>query len=203
MGRAANRHRTALDRQASLAGGGMTLPELNALEPRRFVTALAGVFEHSPWIAASACERRPFRTVDELHAAMMEIVYDAPIEAQLALLRAHPELASQAAMRGELTAPSNKEQADAGLTHCTAAEFARLCALNRAYDAKFGFPFIIAVKGLTREEIIGRCAERLERDRDAEFAAALSEVARIARFRLETLVGTEAPRPKSKRGRLR
>ena len=83
----------------------MTLAELNALEPARFAEALAGVFEHSPWIVASACDRRPFRTIDELHAALVEAMESAPTEAQLALLRAHPELASKAAMRGELTHP--------------------------------------------------------------------------------------------------
>jgi OHCU decarboxylase len=185
----------------------MMLAELNGLAPARFVAALAGVFEHSPWIAAGACDRRPFPSIDALHAAMIEIVESAPTDAQLALLRAHPELASKAAMRGELTAESNQEQADAGLTCCTAAEFARLCALNRAYDAKFGFPFIIAVKGLSRTEIISRCAERLERDPATEFATALSEVARIARFRLEALIDADprkdGPRQKSKGGKSR
>jgi OHCU decarboxylase len=170
----------------------MTLTELNALEPSRFVAALGGVFEHSPWIAAAACDRRPFKSTDELHRVLVEIVHSAPAEAQLALLRAHPELASQAAMRGELTAASNQEQSDAGLTRCTAAEFSRLSALNHAYEAKFGFPFIIAVKGLSRTEIIARCAERLERDSATEFATALAEVARIARFRLQELI-VEAP----------
>jgi len=118
----------------------MKLDELNALEPVRFVAALAGVFEHSPWIGATVYDRRPFHSIDDLHGAMIEILQDAPADAQLALLRAHPELASKAAMRGELTVESNQEQADAELTCCTAAEFARLCALNRAYDAKFGFP---------------------------------------------------------------
>jgi len=113
---------------------------------------------------------------------------NAPADAQLALLRAHPELASKAAIRGELSNDSNREQAGAGLTRCSPAEFSRLHALNRAYDAKFGFPFIIAVKGLDRSEIIGRCAERLERDRASEFATALGEVARIARHRLEALL---------------
>jgi 2-oxo-4-hydroxy-4-carboxy-5-ureidoimidazoline decarboxylase len=185
----------------------MMLAELNALDPARFVAALAGVFEHSPWIAAAACDRRPFRSIDELYATMVEIVQSAPTDAQLALLRAHPELASKAAIRGELTAESNREQADAGLTRCTAAEFARLYALNRAYDAKFGFPFIIAVKGLSRTEIITRCAERLERDPATELATALAEVTRIARFRLETLIDAEPRkdplRPKSEGGKSR
>lgn len=166
----------------------MKLSELNALAPARFIAELRGVFEHSPWIAAGACERRPFSSIDALHAAMVEIMESAPADAQLALLRAHPELASKAAIRGELSADSNREQAGAGLTRCSPAEFSRLHALNRAYDAKFGFPFIIAVKGLDRGEIIARCAERLERDRASEFATALAEVARIARHRLEALL---------------
>lgn len=184
----------------------MTLTELNTLEPSRFAAALAGVFEHSPWIAASACDRRPFKSTDELHAVLVGIVQSAPAEAQLALLRSHPELASKAAMRGELTAASNEEQADAGLTRCSAAEFSRLSALNHAYEAKFGFPFIIAVKGLGRTEIIARCAERLDRDPATEFATALAEVARIARFRLEELIDAapsrRSPRkfPKRERG---
>jgi 2-oxo-4-hydroxy-4-carboxy-5-ureidoimidazoline decarboxylase len=169
----------------------MTLAELNALEPARFAAAIAGVFEHSPWVAAAACDRRPFRTIDELHATLVETLKSAPTDAQLAVLRAHPELASKAAMRGELTPESNREQEGAGLTQCTAAEFARLCALNHAYDAKFGFPLILAVKGLSRTEIIARCADRLERDAATEFATALAEVARIARFRLEALLENE------------
>ena len=177
----------------------MTLAELNALEPGRFVAALSGVFEHSPWVAAATCDRRPFRTIDELHSAMVAIVRSAPTDAQLALLRAHPELASKAAMRGEVSAASSQEQTDAGLTQCSAAEFARLSALNRAYDAKFGFPFIIAVKGLTREQIIERCAERLDRDPAAEFATAMAEVTRIARFRLDALLEGEPPKDASRR----
>jgi OHCU decarboxylase len=171
----------------------MTLAELNALSPAAFVTALRGVFEHSPWVAAAAVDRRPFASVAALHDAMIGAVKSAPIEAQLALLRAHPELASKAAIRGELTAESNREQADAGLTNCTPAEFSRLHALNRAYDAKFGFPFIIAVKGLARTEILARCAERLERDRATEFDEALRQVVRITRLRLETMLAKDAP----------
>ena len=166
----------------------MKLSELNGLAPPRFIATLGGVFEHSPWIAATACERRPFSSIDALHAAMVEIMESAPADAQLALLRAHPELASKAAIRGELSNESNREQAGAGLTRCSPAEFSRLHALNRAYDAKFGFPFIIAVKGLDRSEIIARCAERLERDQATEFDAALQEVSRIARLRLEALL---------------
>jgi 2-oxo-4-hydroxy-4-carboxy-5-ureidoimidazoline decarboxylase len=166
----------------------VTLVELNALNPARFATALRGVFEHSPWIAAEASERRPFASIDALHAALLDIVRNASPEAQLGLLRAHPEVASKAAIRGELTTESSAEQTDAGLTRCSPAEFSRLHALNRAYDAKFGFPFIIAVKGLGPAGIIARCEERLERSREAEFAEALEQVGRIARFRLEALL---------------
>lgn len=166
----------------------MTLAELNALNPARFAVALRGVFEHSPWIAAEASEWRPFASIDALHLALLDIVRNASPEAQLALLRAHPELASKAAIRGELTDESNTEQAGAGLTRCSPAEFSRLHALNRAYDAKFGFPFILAVKGLGPAEIIARCEERLERSREAEFAEALEQVGRIVRFRLEALL---------------
>jgi OHCU decarboxylase len=169
----------------------MTLSELNTLPPAGFVLALRGVFEHSPWIAASACDRRPFASVNALHAALVELMRDAPAESQLALLRAHPELASKAAIRGELAAEPSQEQAGAGLTRCSPAEFARLHALNRAYDAKFGFPFIIAVNGLDRAEIIERCAERLEHDRPTEFAEALKQVERITRLRLGALLEGE------------
>jgi 2-oxo-4-hydroxy-4-carboxy-5-ureidoimidazoline decarboxylase len=166
----------------------VTLSELNGLTPKRFIATLGGVFEHSPWIAAAACDRRPFATLDALHRTLVEVMQAAPTNAKLALLRAHPELASKAAIRGELSAESNREQAASGLTRCSAAEFARLLTLNRAYDAKFGFPFIIAVKGLDRSEIIARCAKRLERDQPTEFDAALQEVSRIARLRLEALL---------------
>src|SRR5207237_4146801 len=107
---------------------------------------------------------------------------------QLALIRAHPELAGKAAVRGELTVDSRQEQSGAGLTQNSPAEFARLTELNRAYNAKFGFPFIIAVKGLDRTAIIARFAERLDRDRAAEFEEALQQIARIAWLRLEALV---------------
>ena len=177
----------------------MTLAELNAIDHAKFGAVLRGVFEHSPWVAAEAFPLRPFTSVENLHSALMEIVRGASAEAQLGLLRAHPELASRAAIRGELTEESKREQQGAGLMQCSPAEFARLHALNRAYDAKFGFPFIIAVKGLTPGEIVARCEARLERDRATEFAEALEQVGRIARFRLDALLGggqSEGP-PKS------
>src|SRR5258708_40068645 len=121
----------------------MTLVQLNALDRADFVAALGGVFEHSPWVADAVWPRRPYSSLDALHAGMVASMRGAPQETQLALVRAHPELAGKAALRGELTADSTEEQSGAGLKDCSPQEFARLHALNRAYDAKFEFPFIL------------------------------------------------------------
>jgi len=166
----------------------MNLTQLNALDRGGFVGALGGVFEHSPWVADSAWSRRPFTSLDALHAAMVVAMRNAPEEAQLALLRAHPELADRAALHGELTADSTREQSGAGLTDCSPRELARLRHLNRAYTLKFGFPFIVAVKGLDRGKIIARFAERLEHDHATEWEEAMQQIARIARFRLEAMI---------------
>jgi len=168
----------------------MTLAELNALPAAAFVAALRGVFEHSPWVAERALAARPFASVDALHAAMVAAVAAAGEAMQLALLRAHPELAGRAMVRNELTADSSQEQAGAGLTHCSPDEYARLQELNTRYNAKFGFPFIVAVKGLDRAGILQRFAARVTNDPDAEFREALAQVARIARFRLDALLST-------------
>lgn len=166
----------------------MHLDELNRCDRATFVATLGGVFEHSPWVAERACDARPFSDADALHRAMVEVVGAAPEEARLALIRAHPELAGKAAVRGELTADSTKEQSGAGLDQCSPDEFARLNVLNTAYNAKFGFPFILAVKGHDRASILREFARRLGHDRPAEFAEALAQIARIARFRLEVLL---------------
>ncbi|HEX5865974.1 MAG TPA: 2-oxo-4-hydroxy-4-carboxy-5-ureidoimidazoline decarboxylase [Casimicrobiaceae bacterium] len=166
----------------------MTLAELNARDRRGFVLALGGIFEDSPWVAEAAWPRHPFATLDALYRAMVDAMRGAAEDAQLALIRAHPELAGKAAVRGQLTASSTAEQSGAGLTQCSAQELARLQELNRAYNTKFGFPFIIAVKGLDRTAIIARFAERLVRDRATELEEALQQIARIAWFRLEALV---------------
>jgi 2-oxo-4-hydroxy-4-carboxy-5-ureidoimidazoline decarboxylase len=166
----------------------MTLAELNALPSAAFVAALGAVFEHSPWVAERALAARPFANVDALHAAMVAAVAAAGEAPQLALLRAHPELAGRAMIRNELTADSSQEQAGAGLTQCSPDEYARLQELNARYNAKFGFPFIVAVKGLDRAGILQRFAARVTNDRAVEFREALAQVARIARFRLEALL---------------
>jgi 2-oxo-4-hydroxy-4-carboxy-5-ureidoimidazoline decarboxylase len=168
----------------------MTLADVNALDRDAFVAKFGGIVEHSPWIAETAWTKRPFVSVDALHSAMVAALRSAPIETQLMVMRAHPELAGKAAIRGEMTADSKQEQGGAGLTQCSPQEFARLTALNRAYKAKFGFPFILAVKGLDRAAIIAQFETRLEHDRITEFDTALAQIARISRLRLETLLST-------------
>ena len=166
----------------------MTLWELNRLSPAAFATALGHVFEHSPWFAERAGRKRPFASIGALHESMMATVWEAPAASQMALLRAHPELAGKAALRGELTADSTLEQSGAGLAECSAEELVRLTTLNAEYSAKFGFPFILAVKGYDRAGILREFARRVERDPSVEFEEALKQVARIARARLDALL---------------
>ena len=166
----------------------MTLWELNRLSPAAFATALGHVFEHSPWVAERAGRKRPFESIGALHESMMATVWEAPAASQMALLRAHPELAGKAALRGELTADSTLEQSGAGLAECSAEELVRLTTLNAEYSAKFGFPFILAVKGYDRAGILREFARRVEREPSVEFEEALKQVARIARARLDALL---------------
>lgn len=167
----------------------MNIQALNELDQTAFVALLGSVFEHSPWVAEEAWPLRPFLGIDDLHAALCKSVVDAGEDAQLALLRAHPELAGKAAVRGELTAESAREQRGAGLDQCSPEEFAALQRHNADYVAKFGFPFIIAVRGHTRTSILAAMAARLQHTREDEFAEALHQVERIARLRLEALLG--------------
>ena len=165
----------------------MTLDQLNALDQAAFVAQLGGIFEHSPWVAERAWPQQPFATLAALHAAMCGVVAQASSEEQLALIRAHPELAGKAALRGELTDDSRREQQGAGLDQCSAEEYARLHQLNRDYSTKFGFPFIIAVRGHDRSSIIAQMAARLDNTREAELAEALRQIERIAQIRLEAM----------------
>jgi 2-oxo-4-hydroxy-4-carboxy-5-ureidoimidazoline decarboxylase len=146
------------------------------------------VFEASPWIAAAAWEARPFADVDALHAAMVAAVERAPQPQRLALIRAHPDLAGKAAIAGELTAESTREQAAAGLDRLTPAQFERITGLTAAYRERFGFPFVVCAREHTPDSIIAAAARRLESDTDEEEQTALSEIAKIARLRLADLV---------------
>jgi len=166
----------------------MTLSQINAMSDTAFVQALGGVFEHSPWVAQRAYAGRPFASVEALHAAMVAVVDRASEAEKLALLRAHPELAGKAAIRGELTADSTSEQSGAGLSQCSAAEYAQLTELNARYNARFGFPFILAVKGYDRAGVINEFARRVTSERDAEFAECQRQIGRITRLRLDALI---------------
>lgn len=166
----------------------ISLETLNQLSAQAFVNVLGGVFEHSPWVAQDVLDQRPFKSVAALHHAMKTCVAAAGTEAQLRLIRAHPELAGKAAVRGELTAESASEQSGAGLDQCSEQEFAQLTALNQAYREKFGFPFIIAVRGLDRDGIIQAFERRLGNSYDEEFAECLAQIYTIGELRLQTLI---------------
>jgi 2-oxo-4-hydroxy-4-carboxy-5-ureidoimidazoline decarboxylase len=166
-----------------------SLAELNSLDREAFTRALGSIFEHSPWIPERAWNARPFETLDSLHGAMMRVVQDASAQEQLSLIQAHPDLAGKAALAGDLTAHSKGEQAGAGLDRLTSEEYVRFHTLNTAYGEKFGFPFILAVKGHTKESILEQFEERLPNDLETEQERALTEIYKIARFRLEAVVG--------------
>jgi 2-oxo-4-hydroxy-4-carboxy-5-ureidoimidazoline decarboxylase len=154
-----------------------------------FVLRYGGIYEHSPWVAERAQAVLADSAVDaELLAGLMaDCVDNAAVDAQLKLIRAHPDLAGKAQVAGELTADSNEEQSKAGLDQCTAQEFENFQSLNAAYKEKFDFPFIMAVRESTRSEILKAFAARIENDYDVEFETALQEIHKIARLRLAAL----------------
>lgn len=166
----------------------LSLPALNGLARSAFTDVLGAVFEHSPWVAERAWEGRPFATVAELHAAMVVVVRRSPTEQQLALLRAHPDLAGKAARAGTMSADSVAEQASAGLDGLTDDEYARFHRLNTAYRERFGFPFILAVRRHDTTGILAAFERRLGHTPEQEIDTALAQVAEIARLRLESLV---------------
>ncbi|TMH69692.1 MAG: 2-oxo-4-hydroxy-4-carboxy-5-ureidoimidazoline decarboxylase [Betaproteobacteria bacterium] len=166
----------------------MTLADLNRLDQAQFVAALAGIYEHSPWVPERAWSRRPFVDINDLHAALAAVVAAAEKDEQLALIRAHPELAGKAMTDGSLTADSTAEQSRAGLMHCSPAELARLRELNARYNANFGFPFILAVKGYDRAGVIAEFARRVDNDAAEEFAENLRQIDKIARLRLDAVI---------------
>ncbi len=156
-----------------------------------FLARFGHVFEHSPWVPEGAFDAGltpAADTAEGLHAAMIAVLRAAPRERQLALLNAHPDLAGKLAVCGELTADSTSEQASAGLDRCTPEEFQRFTGLNDAYKAKFGFPFILAVKGRTRAEILEAFERRIHNTPEEEFATALAQVERITLLRLKDLL---------------
>jgi OHCU decarboxylase len=160
----------------------MNIDELNHLSQPEFVERLGWIFEGSPWVAERAWGHGPFATIGALHAAMVAEVEHASTDEQLALLRAHPDLGA----RVKMSSASAGEQSGAGLEHLTAEETAELLRLNSGYRDEYGFPFLLAVKGLTKNDILKSLRERAGGAREGEFRTALDQVFRIARFRLES-----------------
>ncbi|WP_312785029.1 2-oxo-4-hydroxy-4-carboxy-5-ureidoimidazoline decarboxylase [Acidovorax temperans] len=174
----------------------LTLEQLNAASPAEALALLDGLYEHSPWIAEQALAQRPFRSLAHLKHALAQVVRTAALDAQLALIRAHPELAGKAMVAKCLTAESTNEQSKAGLTECTPEEFERIQQLNAAYNERFGFPFILAVRGprgtgLSKQEIIDTFARRLDNHPEFELAEALRNIHRIAEIRLNDKFAAE------------
>ena len=162
----------------------VTLAELNACSRAAFVAALGGIVEDSPWVAERAWAQQPFESVEALHRAMVNALSTAGEDAQLAVLRAHPDLGARARMSDISTG----EQAGAGLDRLSPAEFETLQRLNAEYRQTFGFPFLLAVKGATKDDVLAALERRRHAPREEEFAEALRQVARIARFRLDSLL---------------
>jgi 2-oxo-4-hydroxy-4-carboxy-5-ureidoimidazoline decarboxylase len=177
----------------------VSLADLNRMDLAAFQAAVGGTFELAPWVAIAAHAQRPFATVTELHAAMMEVVRAAPPERQLAFLHNHPDLAGKAARAGAVTDDSRREQASVGLDTLTEEEFARFHRLNVSYKAKFAFPFIVCVRRHTRESILRQFERRLQHDAAQEFTAALQEIFYITRLRIAAAVTGECAPPVSGR----
>ena len=157
------------------------------LSREAFVEQFGSVYEHSPWVAEQCFDAAVSATQTERIRLFANCVDTADYGTKLTLIRAHPDLAGRAAVRGELTAESTDEQSSAGIDQCTDEEFARFVALNTAYKEKFGFPFIMAVKNSNRHKILAAFAERMDNDEETEFNTAILEIHKIARLRMEAM----------------
>jgi 2-oxo-4-hydroxy-4-carboxy-5-ureidoimidazoline decarboxylase len=166
----------------------VTLDEINALDREAFTLRLGAIAEGSPWVAYGAYDYRPFDDALELVAAFRGAVARADDERQVALIRAHPDLAGRAAIAGELTAQSRSEQATVGLDRLTPAEFEQFTRANDAYRERFGFPFVICVREGTKETILAAYEERLGHEPEVEMAIALDEIVKIMRLRIADLL---------------
>ena len=180
--------------------GKATIDEVNNLDESGFLSKFGSLYEHSPWVAEAAWRERPFDGFPALHEAFVRAMYDAPRERQLALILAHPDLAGRAAVAGELTPESTREQASAGLDRLTPEEYEAFTRLNTGYRERFGFPMIVCVREHTKESILAQAEARMEHSREQEIEVALGEIAKIARLRLQDLVETD-PGDKDERRR--
>lgn len=170
-----------------------TLAALNAADRAAFTAALGHLFEHSPWVAEETWTKRPFASAEVLHAALCATMRAAPADRQLALIRAHPDLAGRLAQQKKLTAESTREQASAGLDQLTDAELAEFTRNNDSYKAKFGFPFIICARLNAKASILAAMTARLPNPPAVEFSTALGEIEKIAWLRLKDFLGTTNP----------
>jgi 2-oxo-4-hydroxy-4-carboxy-5-ureidoimidazoline decarboxylase len=161
---------------------------VNKLSEDAFIENFGDVAEHSPWVAAEAAGSRPYGTREGMIGVFQSVILRADKARQTALLRAHPDLAGRAAVAGHLTDESKREQAGVGLDRLTREEFQRFNAMNDAYRRRHNIPFIFAVRGATKHDILAAFVSRLKNAPDVEFVKALEQVGRIIRFRLEDRV---------------
>ncbi len=167
----------------------LTISEVNELAADAFVARFGFLFEHSPWVVEGAADYRPFDDIEAMHVAMARVLFFASDDDKLAVFRAHPKLADKAAIAEGLTAESASEQASAGLDQLTPEEFAQFAELNAAYDAKFSFPFIVAVREAGgKVGVLKAMNERLRNDAAQERRTALNEVVKIVWLRLQDVV---------------
>jgi OHCU decarboxylase len=165
-----------------------SIAALNAADRATFVAAIGFAFEHSPWIAEAAWDRRPFADLDDLHAALVDVVAEASRERKIALIAAHPDLAGRVAREGRLTPASRGEQAAAGLDRLTPEELGRFDRANAAYRERFGFPFVICAREHDKASILTELERRVRNEPADEIEAALDEISAIARLRLADVV---------------
>ncbi|MDH3589005.1 MAG: 2-oxo-4-hydroxy-4-carboxy-5-ureidoimidazoline decarboxylase [Gammaproteobacteria bacterium] len=162
------------------------------MDEQLFLAAFGSVYENSRWVAEKMWRKgRLTGDVGRFAQKLVDIVNNASQEQRLALIRAHPDLAGRAAVAGKITTESREEQASAGLDRCTPDELAQLQELNARYKAKFGFPFVMAVKGASRQQILEAFTKRIDNDIDAEFDRAIAEIHAIARLRLQEIAGSD------------
>lgn len=169
------------------------LEQLNTCTPQAFCAALADIWEHAPWVSQGVVHLRPFATVDALHGAMVERVAALDETGRVAFYAGHPELAGEDARRGSMTDASIAEQGTLALAQLGAQESARWNALNQAYRARFGFPFILCIRRHTRDSALQTFEQRLRHDRATELATALEEISAITRMRLARLLADASP----------
>jgi 2-oxo-4-hydroxy-4-carboxy-5-ureidoimidazoline decarboxylase len=172
----------------------MEFSALNDFEQAAFTDALAGIFEHSPWIPSETWKARPFSSIDDLHEKLCQTLNDSNDDQKLELIQAHPDLAGKLSVSGELTEFSTNEQQSAQLDKLTPEQFERISDLNERYKEKYQFPFIICVKEHTQASIFEHFEVRVNHDSKTELAAALHQICRIAWHRLNELIQQLNPR---------